>query len=130
MRKYDRNIEKLDYPKGTNSYDYFYWEYYDDNDYDDYDECHCCQSDCQQCYYTPENYDISNKIMINRLIKVRGLNREESWVESNVIDMNSIYSKDILRNKKILEILNQENTDDYTIENILKHKKNDLYTIR
>jgi hypothetical protein len=124
MRKWNRNIEKIDYPKGAESYDYYYWEYYNDNDYDDYvEECNCCQSNCYYCYHQHETYDINDTIMINRVVKVRGLNREDSWVESNIIDMNSIYSKDILRNKKIEEILNQQEDINNTIENILKNKK-------
>lgn len=121
MRKWNRNIEKKEYPKGSRPYDYYYWEYYNDDDYD-YEECNCYQSDCYYCY--PDfTYDISNKIIINRVVSVRGLKREESWVESNVIDMNSIYSKDILRNKKIEEILNQQEDINNIIENILKNKK-------
>lgn len=122
MRKYERHSEKQLNPK-MNIRDYYSsWYYYDYDDDDDF-----YQSYGDTVYYDFLEQEDVEEIKWRHAYyrkKFKNLYFPSSFGRGGShIDMNSIYSKEVLRQKKIDQILG--NTSEYlsnTIENIMKMK--------
>jgi len=85
-----------------------YWETgWDWDDYDDYDDCSCGCGYCSPYRYEPDYKYMDTPVDNNLLLgKSRGVwRRINPMCGGKLIDMNSIYSKEIMRDKKIDQIL-------------------------
>ena len=100
-------------------YDYIYYHDYDDDYDDDY-------------YYYYIQYEYSEIIQLRSHYKRRFLGRGkyrfygEFAYTMCLIDLESAYSKEILRNNKLKEIFGEIEDNSNTIENILKYKNERL----
>ena len=83
-----------------------YWSYWDDDDYDWHDG-YC---DCYSC--VPINFEyLPDELQPKSIthISKRGIRiTEHTWSPGKLIDMSSIYSKEVLRQKRINHILGIE----------------------
>jgi hypothetical protein len=100
-----------------------YWSYWDD-DWDDYHDCYC---DCYLCMPVDYEYlpdELQPKAVTH--ISKRGIRvTEHTYSPGKLIDMTSIYSKEVLRQKRINHILGIEPIEHSrtTLEDILNIKK-------
>ncbi len=99
----------------------YYWDYDDDwNYHDSYCDCYSCMPVDYE--YLPEELQPKQVTHISK----RGIIiTEHTWSTGKLIDMNSIYSKEILRQKRINHILGIESMEHTktTLEDILNIKK-------
>ena len=99
----------------------YYWDYDDDwNYHDSYCDCYSCMPVDYE--YLPEELQPKQVTHISK----RGIRiTEHTWSPGKLIDMNSIYSKEILRQKRINHILGIESMEHTktTLEDILNIKK-------
>ena len=101
----------------------YYWSYWDDDDYDWHDD-YC---DCYSCMpinfeYLPEEFQPKSVEYISKRYRVT----YHSISPGKMIDMDSIYSKEVLRQKRINHILGIEKMTNYsktTIKDILESRK-------
>lgn len=101
-------LDKIITKEGIAESNWSYWWYYDDDDYGTYHDRYC---DCYQCMsveyeYLPDNEQPKPVDYIYRRGKIyvsRG-----SYITGKLIDMKTIYSKEILRQKKLEAILGSE----------------------
>ena len=101
----------------------YYWSYWDD-DYDDWHDDYC---DCYSCMpinfeYLPEEFQPKSVEYISKRYRVT----YHSISPGKMIDMDSIYSKEVLRQKRINHILGIEKMTNYskiTIGDILESRK-------
>jgi hypothetical protein len=104
--------------------DDYYWGYWYDDDWDDYHDCYC---DCYSCMPVDYEYlpdELQPKTVTH--ISKRGIRvTEHTWSPGKMIDMTSIYSKEVLRQKRINHILGIEPIEHSrtTLEDILNIKK-------
>jgi hypothetical protein len=99
----------------------YYWDY---DDWDDYHDGYC---DCYSCMpidfeYLPEELQPKSITHISK----RGIRvTEHTYSPGKLIDMNSIYSKEVLRQKRINHILGIESMEHSrpTLGDILNIKK-------
>jgi hypothetical protein len=100
----------------------YYWDW--DDDWDDFHDDYC---DCYSCMpidyeYLPD--ELQPKTITH--ISKRGIRiTEQTWSPGKLIDMTSIYSKEVLRQKRINHILGIESMDHTptTLGDILNIKK-------
>jgi hypothetical protein len=126
MKKYQRHTKKLTNQiltqEGINPkfFHYYFWEFGEDDEDDDH---------YPYGYYPHGDYDVNYEyaseidpeIKIVRRYNVPSMVRSSRNLQN--IDMNSIYSREMLRQKKIDKILGIDCDDvSNTIENILKLK--------
>lgn len=99
----------------------YYWDYdYDWNYHDSYCDCYSCMPVDYE--YLPEELQPKQVTHISK----RGIRiTEHTWSPGKLIDMNSIYSKEILRQKRINHILGIESMEHTktTLGDILNIKK-------
>ena len=115
MKNYNRGTFKFETRNELNNeiYPYYWWDYYDDvNDFRYYEDPIGVQyeyidSDAQEISY------IRRSLIRRRCVRNKGLVQ---------IDMMSIYSKEMLRQKKIDMILDDIKDISNTIENLLLSK--------
>ena len=101
------------------------WMYY--WDWDDWDDFHDDYCDCYSCVpidfeYLPDELQPKQVTHISK----RGIRiTEQTWSPGKLIDMNSIYSKEVLRQKRINHILGIESMEHSltTLADILNIKK-------
>jgi hypothetical protein len=100
----------------------YYWYWYDDEDWDYHD--HYC--DCYACVpnyeYLPDELQPKTVTHISK----RGIRvTQHTYSPGKLIDMTSIYSKEMLRQKRINHILGIESIEHYrpTLGDILNIKK-------
>ena len=101
------------------------WMYY--WDWDDWDDFHDDYCDCYSCVpidfeYLPDELQPKQVTYISK----RGIRiTEHTWSPGKLIDMTSIYSKEVLRQKRINHILGIENMEHSrtTLADILNIKK-------
>jgi hypothetical protein len=116
MQHYNRGTHKWETRNELNNevYPYYWWDYYDDvNDFRYYEDP------------IGVNYDyIKTSSREERLLQRRGLLRYPTYIKDHLlqIDMMSIYSKEMLRQKKIDMILDDIQDLSNTIENLLQSK--------
>jgi hypothetical protein len=107
-----------------------YCDYWDDDDYDYYywdcDNCgkHYCNGYECVCYeYLPEEFQPKYvKYVSKRGIRVT----KHTYSTGRLIDLNSVYPKDVLRQKRINHILGVEKMIGYsktTIGDVLEYRK-------
>jgi hypothetical protein len=118
MKKCNRNIEKLDLNEFKNHRYFYYFFDIDDDDGYYYD----CDSYYHEIYYPDVYY--KDDIYLERVIRFRGLPQESKILYSKLIDLNSIYSKSVRRDKLIDELFSSDSNDySNTIYNIIKSKE-------
>lgn len=104
--------------------DAYYWMYYWDYDWDDYHDDYC---DCYACM--PVDYDyLPDELQPKTVthISKRGIRvTQHTHSPGKLIDMTSIYSKEVLRQKRINHILGIESMEHSrsTLGDILNIKK-------
>ena len=104
--------------------DDYYWSYWDDDDWYDYHHHEC---DCYMCL--PVDYEyLPDELQPKSIehISKRGIRvTTHSYQPGKLIDMNSIYSKEVLRQKRINHILGIESMEHSrtTLGDILNIKK-------
>jgi len=108
--KYDLLLKSLEIPKNMyyDDWDWGYYDFYFDDDY---------YSDVEYSYLKD---DFIQPVLIVRKkgLMITGIERELPYKK---IDMESFYSIDYLRNKKIDEILNGEKVNKLTFYDIYKY---------
>lgn len=114
MKKYNRGIFKLETRNELNNeiYPYYWWDYYDDDNYLRY------ENPIGVHYEYLDDTEIETTYIRIGKIRYRYV-RNKGLVQ---IDMMSIYSKEMLREKRIDMILNDIQDLSNTIENLLLSK--------
>lgn len=112
MRSYHRRCFKYETNREIESdmndfwASYYYYELHIQDEYVDY-----------------EYLDHENTNEISKLYRRRGIiGFQNEYLDTRKIDMESFYSKDILRDRKIEQILSDIKDMSNTIENIISHK--------
>lgn len=114
MKNYNRGIFKLETRNELNNevYPYYWWDYYDDDNYLRY------ENPIGVHYEYLDDTEIETTYIRIGKIRYRYV-RNKGLVQ---IDMMSIYSKEMLREKRIDMILNDIQDLSNTIENLLLSK--------
>lgn len=115
MKHYNRGANKWETRNELNNelYPHWYWDYYDDvNDFSYYEEPLGVHYEYLNDFDEELSY-IKRGFILHRHIRSKGLVQ---------IDMMSIYSKEMLRQKKIDMILNDIEDLSNTIQNILRQR--------
>lgn len=100
-----------------------YIDYYDYDYYDFYDNSCDVYCYCQYCWNGGDYEYLSKDLYFNKLVSRRGILRFQVSIPlDREIDMNSIYSKEIMRDLKIDDILGLSNKHKKTLGSVLNYE--------